>query len=138
MSRKTDRKHIFNLIYQLEFYAHDTREAADDMVCRYFDVLDRPEGIDRDFVVGEFMGTLENLAEIDGRISECAEGWELYRFSKVDLAIMRLAVYEIVYAGDIPEGVSVNEAVELAKQYSADESPAFVNGILGKVIKLDE
>ena len=79
-------------------------------------------------------GTMAHLEEIDNIIGSYAKGWTVERMSKVDKAILRLAVYEIKYAPDVPDGVAVNEAVELAKVYSSDEAPAFINGILGKVI----
>ena len=79
-------------------------------------------------------GTMANLTEIDNIIGTYAKGWSVDRMSKVDKAILRLAAYEIKFAPDVPDGVAVNEAVELAKTYSSDEAPAFINGILGKLI----
>ena len=135
MSRKSDRKHIFNLVYQLEFNSHDTDDKTDELVGLYFNEMTqaKPEAYDKGFIVGEFLGTKDNIAVIDAKIGEFAEGWSVERFSKVDLAIMRLAVYEIMFVADIPKSVSINEAVELAKEFSTDESPMFINGILGKI-----
>ncbi|MPM71128.1 Transcription antitermination protein NusB [bioreactor metagenome] len=81
---------------------------------------------------------MEHKEEIDSLLDEFAKGWSVERMSKVDKAIMRLAVYEIKYAPGVPDGVAVNEAVELAKTYSSDEAPAFINGILGKIIESEE
>lgn len=75
---------------------------------------------------------MEHIDEIDALINEKSTGWKTSRMAKVDLSIIRIAVYEIKFEDDIPFKVSVNEAVELAKKYGADESPAFVNGILAK------
>ena len=73
---------------------------------------------------------------LDNTISEnLKSGWKTDRLSKVSLAILRLALYEIVYIDDIPDRVSVNEAVELAKQYDVDEAPSFINGVLSGVLK---
>lgn len=72
------------------------------------------------------------MAELDALIDEKSTGWKTNRMAKVDLAIIRLAVYEIKFEDDIPTKVSINEAVELAKKYGADESAAFVNGVLAK------
>lgn len=80
-------------------------------------------------------GTLENLARIDGVISDAAHNWEVSRIAHCDLAILRLAVYELLYRTDIPPVVSINEAIDLAKIYSTDDSHRFVNGVLDKVKK---
>lgn len=72
------------------------------------------------------------MAELDALIDEKSTGWKTNRMAKVDLAIIRLAVYEIKFEDDIPTKVSINEAVELAKKYGADESGVFVNGVLAK------
>lgn len=78
-------------------------------------------------------GTLEHLAEIDEKIKEHAVNWELPRMAVVDRNILRLAIYEMLYRDDIPPVVSINEAVDIAKRFSTDESGRFVNGILDKV-----
>lgn len=78
-------------------------------------------------------GVLAHQDEIDGLISKHAQGWTLPRLPAVDRALLRLAIYEIVYCVDIPDAVAIDEAVELAKSLSTDESPAFVNGVLGAV-----
>ena len=71
--------------------------------------------------------------EIDALINEKATGWKTNRMAKVDLALIRLAVYEIRFEEEIPTGVAINEAVELAKIYSSDGAPSFVNGVLAKL-----
>ena len=73
------------------------------------------------------------LEEIDKIINESSKGWKTTRMGKVDLTLIRLAVYEIKYEEDIPTGVAINEAVELAKKYGTDDSPAFINGVLAKI-----
>lgn len=90
---------------------------------------------DEKFIVEEVEGVFRNCKEIDGLIAEHAVGWSLARISKVDLAIMRLAVYESVFAPKINEKISINEAIELAKMYSTNESPKFINGVLGGVVR---
>lgn len=80
-------------------------------------------------------GTLENLSRIDGVISDAAQNWEVSRIARCDLAILRLAIYELLYRTDIPPIVSINEAIDLAKIYSTDDSHRFVNGVLDKVKK---
>lgn len=74
----------------------------------------------------------EKLEQIDQMINEKTKGWKTSRMGKVDVALLRLSVYEIVFEEDIPLGVAINEAVELAKKYGTDDSPAFINGVLSK------
>ena len=80
---------------------------------------------------------LENLKEIDDKIKKAATTWPIEQINRIDLAILRLSVYELTTKVDIPPKVVVDEAVELAKEYGADSSPKFVNGVLGKVIDLE-
>jgi len=77
----------------------------------------------------------ENREAIDGMIGRFSRSWRLERLSRVDLSILRLALVEMLYLNDIPVKVTVNEAVEMAKKYSADKSPKFINGVLGAVIE---
>ncbi len=87
----------------------------------------------REFATELVKGTRDNLEAIDGLISKNVENWTIERIANVDLNIMRLAIYEILYRPDIPMKVSINEAIELAKKYSSSESYQFVNGILDKI-----
>lgn len=130
MSRRTARKHIFNLIFQTEFNREtEALEMIDTYIAEYKDYGED----DSDFIKNEYQGVLNNIDEIDEIINNSARGWSTVRISKVDLAILRLALYEIMYS-DIPDRVTANEAVELAKEFSEDKSPSFINGILGNVI----
>ncbi|ORW87915.1 N utilization substance protein B [Mycobacterium sp. IEC1808] len=79
-------------------------------------------------------GVGEHLAHIDDLISSHLQGWTLDRLPAVDRAILRVAVWELLYADDVPEPVAVDEAVQLAKELSTDESPGFINGVLGQVM----
>ena len=97
------------------------------------DLIDyTPEENDRAYIEAVVSGVREHAAEIDEEISACLRGWTLRRLSRVDLAILRLSVYEMQYGG-IPAPVSINEAVELTRKYSAEESCPFVNGVLGTI-----
>jgi len=78
---------------------------------------------------------ISNLKEIDGLLESYADNWRIDRLSKVDLAVLRLSIAEICYLTDIPDSVSINEAVELAKKFGSDESGKFVNGVLGRAVK---
>lgn len=81
-------------------------------------------------------GVQAHLSEIDAEIEAHAKDWSLSRIAKVDLSILRVAVYELLYEKSIPVGATVNEAVELAKTFGGDKSPAFINGVLGAVAKV--
>lgn len=132
MSRRNARKHIFNLVFQTEFNNDtDIDESVSTYIAEYSDFKED----EKEFVLNEYRGINENLKEIDGCIDSFASGWSISRLAKTDLAILRIAVYEILFSDDVPDKVAVNEAVELAKLFSSDKAPAFVNGVLSKVIK---
>lgn len=132
MSRRTARKHIFNMIFQIEFHNNDIDSVIED----YLDTIQNESSNDILFIKKEIHGVVQNKQEIDEIISNSAVGWSVERIAKVDIAIMRLAVYELIYAEDVPESVSINEALELAKEFSSDKAPSFINGILGKAVNI--
>ena len=86
-----------------------------------------------EFMESLYFGVFEHLQEIDQLIEKSAMNWSFTRIAKVDLSILRLAIYELKYT-DVPQKVAVNEAIEIAKIYSTEKSPRFINGILGSVI----
>ena len=139
MDRSTARRHCFALIFQLPF--HQQAENLAWLKAFYYDYLDsipldpRPTGRDDEYVDRVIWGTLEKQAQLDEVIENFLKGWELSRLNRVDLALLRLAIYEMLCEPDVPFGVAVNEAVELAKIYGNDESPAFINGVLGNVVR---
>jgi N utilization substance protein B len=96
---------------------------------------DYPNKKQLDYIRALAMGVFEHLAELDTYIEKYAKNWNVGRISRVAVAIMRTAMYEILYMPDIPSGASVNEAVELSKKYEEAETTAFVNGILGSFIR---
>ncbi|MDW8799581.1 transcription antitermination factor NusB [Clostridium sp. A1-XYC3] len=91
--------------------------------------------VDMEYVVRVLKGVQENREAIDKQIENHLKNWKLNRISKVDLTILRVCTYEFIYEETIPENVSINEAIELAKKYSADKSASFINGVLGSMIK---
>ena len=91
-----------------------------------------------DYFTKAYFGVISNINELDKIIANCSKKWSSKRISRVSKSILRLALYEIIYMKDIPEQVSVNEAVELAKKFDSDESYTFVNGILGAYIRSTE
>lgn len=132
MSRRTARKHIFNIIFQMDF---NKDEALENIIDTYNEEIETIEAGDMSFIKSEVSGIAEKMSAIEETVNSCANGWTMDRMNNVDAAILKIAVYEILFCDDIPDKVSANEAVELAKQYSADKAPGFINGILGKVIE---
>ena len=89
---------------------------------------------DMDYIVHKYEAILEKLPEIDARLSEKAEGWKLDRMGKAELTVLRLGLYEMLYDDQIPVGVAINEAVEIAKTFGQDNSGGFVNAVLAKFV----
>ena len=131
MSRKTAREHAFRLLFSTQFQ----NESVDTMLERYLEANPgvEPEEKDLNFIRTEVAGTLQHQQEINKEIEEALQDWKLSRLSHVDLAILQITVYEMRYEEEIPVSVSINEAVELAKKYSSDAAPAFINGVLGTI-----
>lgn len=132
MSRTSAREHAFKILYQMQV-APEEIESTVDLYLENF-VEEPVSDSDRAFIVQEIVGTTANTAVLDEKISGALKGWTLRRLSKVDLAILRLAVYEILHEESIPASVSINEAINLAKKYSQDAAPAFINGVLGSIV----
>ena len=130
MSRTNARKNAFSLLFQLDFF---NNEEIDNSKKIFFDENPDIGGGDMDYIVRAVDGTVEHISDIDKIISENLKGWTIERLNKVDLAILRLAVYEMLYDDEPPDGIVINEAVEIAKKYSSDQAPGFINGILGKI-----
>ncbi|MBO4888754.1 MAG: transcription antitermination factor NusB [Firmicutes bacterium] len=129
MTRSEAREHAFRILYEIQFRPdEDQTELAEIYMEVFPDEVAQPD--ERAFILKEVLGTMEHVEELDQKIEGSLHGWSLKRLSKVDLAILRLALYEIEYAEDIPEKVSINEAVELAKKYSQDAARGFINGVL--------
>ena len=135
MSRKTARRYAFEIIFQLSFQPEIDAVTALDVYPE--DNLPEINANERRFVIETVTGVSVRLSEIDNYIASNTEGWVVSRLNKVDLAVMRMAVYEMLYT-NTPIGVSINEAVDLAKMYSGDESGSFVNGVLTKVSEQPE
>lgn len=134
MSRREIREHIFKLLFLREFYQ---KEEVSEQAELYMDEVEEaaPSEKEAEYIFDKFRKIEEKLPQLDERLAEKSQGWKLGRMNKVDLAILRLAAYEVLEDDDIPVGVAINEAVELAKKYGGDDSPSFVNGVLGKVAK---
>lgn len=131
MGRIASRETAMQLVYQTEIQKSD-REWQLNFALENNSLSHKDKKYIRDIVVGVF----NNIIEIDRLIESHAIGWKLNRISKVDLSILRVGIYEILFRKDIPYNVSVNEAVEMAKKYSTTEAGSFINGILSKIPKL--
>ncbi len=131
MSRRTARKHVLNILFQKDFNAD---ESLEEIIKTYSEEIERINGNDLPFIKDELEGIAANEPVILETIEKFASGWTVERMSRLDTAILKIAIYEMLFCSDIPDKVSVNEAVELAKEYSSDKAPGFINGILGKVI----
>ncbi|MCM1267365.1 MAG: transcription antitermination factor NusB [Bacteroidales bacterium] len=129
MSRRELREQIFKLLFRVEFNKMEDMTEQEEL---FFEEEGAAKDADAVYVSGKYHKISEKLPEIDAQLNEKALGWDTGRMSKVDLTILRLAVYEIRYDEDVPTGVAINEAVELAKKYGQDASFGFVNGVLAK------
>lgn len=130
MTRRALREQVFLMLFRVEF--HDAEELSEQIEL-YREQLEECSEKDCAYIVNKFKSIVEKLEEIDTAIGEASKGWKVSRMAKVDLALIRLAVYEMKYEEDVPVKVAINEAIELAKQYGTDDSPAFVNGVLAKL-----
>jgi N utilization substance protein B len=147
MTRRTLREHCFKMLFCMDFYP---KEEADEQIEDYFrsgseeetDEKGKTEIVhlvkldpeEEAELKKRVEAILDKLPEIDETLQVVTEGWKLKRMGKVELSILRLACYEIKFDDLIPDKVAINEAVELAKKFGGDESPAFVNGILAKLV----
>lgn len=132
MIRTELREHIFKMLFQIEF---NDPEDMPDHLKYYFETLEDAEDRDKKYIQGKYEAVVRHVPEIDELLNENAKGWKTARMNKVDLTILRLAVYEMKWDEDVPDGVAINEAVELAKRFGGESSSSFVNGILGKLSK---
>ncbi len=126
MTRKEEREQAFCLVFEKSFR---------DETCE--DILELAETI-REFVltpyiVETFRGVFDNLETVDSLISQNLQNWNIDRIPKADLALLRLAVYEMKYNDSVPVGATINEIVDLAKIYSGEKDPAYINGVLGSI-----
>lgn len=132
MGRRELREHIFKLLFMSDF---NDGEEMNDQLAMYFDGLEVLKENDQEYMQSKYENIKAHLDEIDALLNEKSKGWKTSRMSKVDLSILRLAVYEMKFDEDVPVKVAINEAVEIAKSFGGDVSASFVNGILGKIAK---
>lgn len=130
MSRRLARQIAFQTLFQIDLGKVDVEEALEHRLadCEL-------ESHDTDYVKRAVRGVYRQLLALDAQINAVARGWEVSRLAATDRNILRLAIFEIVFMDDIPVRVTINEAVELAKEFGDDKSPAFINGLLGTVVR---
>ena len=128
MSRKLAREMAVCFLFQVEFQKENVKEQVEDFIDSYGE-----SNYDKDYFLEIINGVLNSLKEVDEIIENKAKDWTIDRIAKMDLPILRVAIYEMKHREDIPVGVSINEAVELAKKYGSDDSARFINGLLGQI-----
>ena len=130
MNRREQREQVFKLLFRIEFNEKEEMPGQCDLF--FEDDENAAPEKDMEYIRGKYEKIAGKLPEIDGMINEKAKGWSTSRMGKVDLTSIRLAVYEILFDEEVPVGVAINEAVELAKKFGQDGSAGFVNGVLAK------
>lgn len=130
MGRSELREHIFKMIFGIEF---SNAEQTEEQIELYLDQLVDVSEENLAYMSEKAKAIAEKVDEIDEIINEYATGWKTTRMNKVDLSILRLAIYEMKWDEDVPVKVAINEAVELGKRFSGDEAPRFINAVLGKL-----
>ncbi len=130
MTRKEAREAAFIIIFEHEFQKLD----ADSLLELYYDYRPEVDG-QKDYLENLVRTALSHLAEIDEQIEKNIRGWALSRLSKVSLASLRIGICELLFSPDIPAGIVINEAVQLAKDYEGEKASSFVNGVLSSVNK---
>lgn len=147
MTRTQVREHLFKLLFRVEFAADEEISEQERL---YFEdsPADQEEDYDSagadipqddaEYIRAKFAAIMDKKSEIDDAINKAAKGWTVERIGKIELAVLRLSAYEMIYDDDIPVGVAIDEAVELAKKFGQDGSPSFINGILAGILKQNE
>jgi N utilization substance protein B len=133
MKRRKAREYALQLLFQYEFMDKDSNKGPD--LSGFWEQAPEQDLEVKEFAEALAVNALRALEEIDKVIEGAAKHWALERMAAVDRNIMRLAVYELLYRDDIPHAVTINEALEIAKKFSSQDSAAFINGILDKVSK---
>lgn len=124
------RDHIFKLVFEMEFNSAEDMQAQTEL---YLGGLEDAKEKDLEYIRDKAEQIGRKLSEIDKLINETVKGWKTTRMNKADLSILRLAVYEMRWDDDVPVGVAIDEAVELAKRYSSEDGSSFINGVLAKL-----
>ena len=133
MKRREQRECIFQLLFRVEF---NNREEMEEQAGLFVEELKEENEVkeeDENYIFEKYKKVIEEIPKIDALLEETSKGWKTSRMGKVELTILRLAVYEMNFDEDIPEKVAINEAIELSKKFGGDDAPGFVNGVLAKL-----
>ena len=130
MNRSKLRENIFKLLFMTEF---NGAEEMPEQLSMYFSEIEDLNEKDRAYMEVKYQNIMDREAQLDALLNDASSGWKTSRMSKVDLTILRLAVYEMKFDEDVPVKVAINEAVEMAKRFGQDGSASFINGILGTI-----
>ncbi|MBQ7432394.1 MAG: transcription antitermination factor NusB [Lachnospiraceae bacterium] len=129
MNRRELREETFKMVFHCAFYQD---EELKEQIDTYLGELTVPTEEEQMLLKGRFLDIYAQIPGLDEKIAAVSKGWSIDRMGKVDLSILRVALYEMLYDDEVPVKVAINEAVELAKSYGGDSSPQFINGILAK------
>ncbi len=129
-TRRRGRELALQALYQIEMTG-DTSVAAVDLFLNHFEGAAKA----KEFAKRLVSGVVSQRAEIDRLVEQCTDNWKLIRLAKVDLVILRMATYELVFCPDIPLNVSLDEAIEIGKRFGSDDSATFINGVLDQVAR---
>lgn len=134
MGRHEQREQLFKLLFRVEF---NTPNEMPEQVKLFFqdDEVEYTEKV-MEAIESRFASIQEKLPQIDAMLNEKVEGWNVERMGKVELTVLRIAVYEMLYDDDVPETVAINEAIEISKKYGQAASGGFVNAVLAKFVKM--
>lgn len=130
MGRKQAREGAMKVLFQMESNNDYTDEALEVFLSNF-----EYDEAETNYIMDAVHTIINNLEDIDKSIKTHLEGWSISRLAKVDLAALRIAIYEILYRKDIPLEVSINEAIEIVKRYSTEDSFKFINGVLGGFVR---
>ena len=143
MNRHELRESIFKIVFQIPFYGAENMQEQTEVDIESLKLLAEEPLSEEDeikisekneqYIKAKVQGIVSHIKEIDEKLTEAAKNWELKRLGKAELAILRLAAYEIIYDEHIPRAVAINEAVEIAKEYTDEKAAAFINGVLAGV-----
>ena len=132
MKRKKAREEAVKLVYQMDMLSN-----ADEVLDVYV-TLNNVKESDLAYIEGTVKGVEQHLEEIDKKISANLKKWTIDRISKISLAAMRVSVYEMLYVSDVPSSVAISEAVDIISNYDEPDNSAFVNGVLGSILRSEE
>ena len=131
MTRRQLRENVFKMLFRVEFHEENEMIGQLEMLDEEYENM---KDDDLEYINNKCSDIISKIPEIDEAINANTTGWKTSRMAKVDLSILRLAVYEMKFEEDVPQKVAINEAIELAKAYGTDNSASFVNGVLAKFI----